>query len=231
MPTPQRRHPDQEGDDMSLEDELAAQRRRAWEKRSPEERKVRARAVQEVDEAGIPAGALAVGERVASFTLPDALGREVAIAELLEAGPVVISFYRGGWCPYCNLELRAIQEKLPELQDLGATLVAISPELPDRSLSTVEKNELSFPVLSDAGNRVAREFKLVHRIAPEVVAYQLGNGNDVAAFNGADVAEVPLPATYVVNQAGMVEYAFVSADYTRRSDPDEVIAAVRKLSR
>jgi peroxiredoxin len=134
-------------------------------------------------------------------------------------------------CPYCNLELRAMQEKLPELQDLGATLVAISPELPDRSLSTVEKNELSFPVLSDAGNRVAREFKLVHRIASEVVAYQLGNGNDVAAFNGADVAEVPLPATYVVNQAGVVEYAFVSADYTRRSDPDEVIAAVRKLSR
>lgn len=216
---------------MSLEEELAAQRRRAWDKRGPEERKIRARAVDEVDEAGIPAGALAMGERVPSFTLPDALGRPVSILELLDTGPVVISFYRGGWCPYCNLELRAMQAKLPELRELDATLVAISPELPDRSLSTVEKNELSFPVLSDAGNRVAREFKLVHRIDPAVVAYQLGNGNDVAAFNGADVAEVPLPATYVVNHTGVVEYAFVSADYTRRSDPDEVIAAVRKLSR
>jgi peroxiredoxin len=215
---------------MSLEEELAAQRHRAWEARSPEERKARARAVEEVDEAGIPAGALAVGDSVPPFSLPDALGRQVSVSDLLDAGPVVISFYRGGWCPYCNLELRAMQEKLPELQELGATLVAISPELPDRSLSTVERNELSFPVLSDVGNRVAREFKLVHRIAPAVVAYQLGNGNDVAAFNGADVAEVPLPATYVVNQAGVVEYAFVSADYTRRSDPDEVAAAVRKLS-
>lgn len=214
---------------MSLDDELAAQRQRAWEARSPEERKVRARAVEEVDEAGIPAGALTVGDSIPSITLADALGRQVSILQLLESGSVVISFYRGGWCPYCNLELRALQGKLPELQALGATLVAISPELPDLSLSTAEKNGLSFPVLSDVGNQVAREFKLVHRIAPEVVAYQLGNGNDVAAFNGADVAEVPLPATYVVDQGGRIEYAFVSADYTRRGDPDEVVAAVRKL--
>jgi peroxiredoxin len=212
---------------MSLEEQLAAQRRRAWDARSPEERKVRARAVEEVDEAGIPAGALAVGDRIPSCTLPDASGRQVSISALLESGPVVISFYRGGWCPYCNLELRALQGKLSELRALGVSLVAISPELPDRSLSTVEKNELSFPVLSDVGNRVAREFGLVHPIAPEVVAYQLGNGNDVAAFNGADVAEVPLPATYVVDQAGKIAYAFVSADYTRRGDPDEVVAAAR----
>lgn len=215
---------------MSLEDELAAQRQRAWEARSPEERKVRAGAIEDVDDAGIPAAALAVGESIPRFALPDARGKQVAVADLLESGPVVISFYRGGWCPYCNLELRALQTKLPELGELGAALVAISPELPDRSLSTVEKNELGFPVLSDVGNEVARGFRLVHRIAPEVVAYQLGNGNDVAAYNGAEVAEVPLPATYVVDRAGRVAYSFVSADYTRRSEPEDVLDAVRKVS-
>jgi len=214
---------------MSLEEELAAQRRQAWQARSPEERKVRAGAIADVDAAGVPAAALAVGDSIPRFTLPDALGRQVAIADLIESGPVVISFYRGGWCPYCNLELRALQGRLPELRNLGATLVAISPELPDRSLSTVDKNELTFPVLSDVGNRVAREFRLVHPIAPEVVAYQLGNGNDVAAFNGAEVAEVPLPATYVVDRTGRVEYAFVSADYTRRAELDDVLTAVRRL--
>jgi len=214
---------------MTLAEELAAQRRRAWETRSPEEREVRARAVADVDEAGIAAAALTFGESIPRFTLPDASGRPVSSADLLAAGPVVISFYRGGWCPYCNLELRSLQGKLSEFRELGATLVAISPELPDRSLSTVEKNELTFPVLSDVGNRVAREFRLVHPIAPDVVAYQLGNGNDVAAFNGAAVAEVPLPATYVVDRTGRVGYAFVSADYTRRSEPDEVLAVVRRL--
>ena len=214
---------------MALEEELAAQRQRAWEARSPAERQVRARAIQDVDAAGIPAAALTIGDRIPRFTLPDALGRPVSIADLIESGPMVISFYRGGWCPYCNLELRALQGRLPELRELGATLVAISPELPDRSLSTVEKNELTFPVLSDHGNRVAREFRLVHPIAPEVVAYQLGNGNDVAAFNGAEAAEVPLPATYVVDRTGRVEYAYVSADYTRRADLEDVLAAVRKV--
>jgi peroxiredoxin len=215
---------------MSLEDDLAAQRRRAWEARDPKERKARAGAVDDVDEAGIPAAALTVGDSIPRFTLPDARGRQVTIAELLASGPVVISFYRGGWCPYCNLELRALQVRLLELRELGATLVAISPEPPDRSLSTVQRNELSFPVLSDLGNRVARQFRLVHRIAPEVVAYQLRNGNDVASFNGAEIAEVPLPATYVVDSDGRVEYAFVSADYTRRSEPDDVLAVVRKLN-
>lgn len=215
---------------MSLEEELAAQRRRAWEARGPEELKARARAIEDVDAAGVAGVALTMGDSIPRFTLPDASGRPVRIADLIESGPVVISFYRGGWCPYCNLELRALQGRLAELRDLGAMLVAISPELPDRSLSTVERNKLTFPVLSDLGNRVAREFRLVHLVAPEVVAYQLGNNNDVAAFNGAEVAEVPLPATYVVDRAGRVEYAFVSADYTRRSDPDDVLAAVRKLN-
>jgi peroxiredoxin len=215
---------------MSLESQLDQQRNAAWEARTPEERNVRARAIEDVDQAGIARTALTTGEVVPQFVLPDAHGRDVNIADLLADGPTVISFYRGGWCPYCNLELRALQLRLHDLHSLGASLVAISPELPDRSLSTEEKNGLRFPVLTDRGNQVAKQFRIVHAIAPDVVAYQRHNGNDVARYNGAEVAEVPLPATYVADRDGVVHFAFVAADYTRRADPDEVMARVRKLA-
>jgi peroxiredoxin len=215
---------------MTLETELAAQRQRAYEERSPEERLVRAGAVAAVADAQIPARALGVGELIPRIELPDAAGHTVEVARLLADGPLVISFYRGGWCPYCNLELRALQQRLGALRALGASLVAISPELPDRSLTTAQKNSLEYPVLSDKGNEVARQFRLPHRIDPQIVRYQLGNGNDVAAFNGSDVAEVPLPATYVVGTDGIVRFAFVSADYTQRAEPDAVVGAVRELT-
>jgi peroxiredoxin len=214
---------------MTLESELAAERQRSYDKWSAEERAVRDGAINEVADSQLADRALGVGEQIPRIVLPDATGRTVDVSDLLSQGPVVISFYRGSWCPYCNLELRALQMRLPDIHELGASLVAISPELPDRSLSVAEKNELAFPVLSDAGNGVARQFRLTHRIAADVVDYQLGNGNDVAAFNGSDVAEVPLPATYVIDGQGVVRFAFVSADYTQRADPDAVVAAVRDL--
>lgn len=215
---------------MSLEDALEQQRRKAWESRTSREREVRAGAIAAVERAGLALGAVGVGEKAPEFALPDVRGRRVALAELLARGPAVISFYRGGWCPYCNLELRALQSRLPDLRDLGASLVAISPESPDRSLSNRERSGIEFAVLSDHGNEVARTYRIVHEIAPDVVAYQRRNGNDVASYNGAAVAEVPLPATYVVGRDGVVSYAFVSSDYTARAEPDDVVAAVRVLA-
>ncbi|HEX4559290.1 MAG TPA: peroxiredoxin-like family protein [Mycobacterium sp.] len=213
-----------------LETELAAQRQRAFNSRTPEERDVRARAIDVVTAARIAETAVGVGDSAPRFVLPDASGAEVDLRVLLQSGPVVVCFYRGGWCPYCNLELRAYQHRLDQIRRLGANLVAISPELPDRTLMTAENNELDFPVLSDVGNTAARAFRLTHRIDADVVAYQLGNGNDVAAFNGSDRAEVPLPATYVIDPAGIVRFAFVAADYTRRAEPDDVIARLRAMS-
>jgi peroxiredoxin len=215
---------------MSMEGELEVQRRRAYAQRSPEERKVRADAVTSVSEAKIAEQALGVGELVPVFSLPSITGATVDSRELLSRGPLVISFYRGGWCPYCNIELRALQGRLPEIEALGASLVAISPELPDRAAMNAGSNALTFPVLVDQDNRVARRFRLTHEIAPEVVRYQLGNGNDVAAYNGTDTAEVPLPATYVVGVGGIVEYAFVEADYTRRADPDVFLDVLRDIA-
>jgi peroxiredoxin len=108
--------------------------------------------------------------------------------------------------------------------------VAISPESPDRTLTTAEANRLGYPVLSDADNAVARQYRLTHTIAPEVVRYQLGNGNDVAAFNGSGQAEVPLPATYIIDTDGLVQFAFVCADYTQRAEPEDALAVLRDLA-
>lgn len=213
-----------------LEPELAAQRQRAYANRSPAERAVRAAAIEAVAASGVAEGALGVGDVSPSFVLPDADGTPVALNVLLQSGPAVLCFYRGGWCPYCNLELRAYQQRLDDIDRLGATLIAISPELPDRTVSTKEKNALAFTVLSDHNNAVAQRFRITHRIDAAVAQYQLGNGNDVAEINGTAVGEVPVPATYVVDTTGVIRFAFVDANYTARAEPDDVLACLAELA-
>jgi peroxiredoxin len=213
-----------------LETALAAQRLYAYTNRSAKERAVRANAIDVVARDRLAENAIGVGDQAPMFVLRDGTGAEVDVEVLLKSGPVVLCFYRGGWCPYCNLELRSYQQHLGRIRQLGATLVAISPELPDRTVTTAEANQLGYPVLSDAGNAVARQYRLTHTIDPEVVRYQLGNGNDVAAFNGSDQAEVPLPATYVIDTDAVVQFAFARADYTRRAEPEDVLAVLRNLT-
>jgi peroxiredoxin len=212
---------------MSLEEELAAQRSRAYARRPPEERRVRASAIEDIVRSGVARGALRVGDRAPHFALPDSNDRLVDVDRLLHEGPVVLSFYRGGWCPYCNLELRALQAQYAAIRQSGGDIVAIAPELPARAASTGVENVLMFPLLFDQDNHVAHLFRLVHRIDPRVVDYQLRNGNDVAAFNGSAIAEVPVPATYVIDRAGVIRYAFVDADYTRRAEPSDVLTALQ----
>jgi peroxiredoxin len=209
-----------------LDEELAAQRQSSYEARTPEQRQIQRETVALVEESDLARTALTVGGHAPDFSLPNALGETVSLSALLDRGSVVISFYRGGWCPYCNLELRALQARLGDVHDAGGELVAISPEQPDSSLDTAEKNALEFPVLSDDGNVVARKFRLVHAIKPEWVQYQLSLGIDVAARNASAVVEVPLPATYVVRQDGIITFALVDADYTRRAEPDDVLRAL-----
>jgi len=170
--------------------------------------------------------ALTVGAQAPDFTLPNAQGKSIELQKLLANGPVVISFYRGVWCPFCNLELKALQKALPEIKALGATLVAISPQTPDNSLSTVEKNELEFEVLSDVGNLVARKFGLVFQLTEEVLAYQKKFDVDVANYNGDQSYELPIPATYVVKD-GKIAYAFIDPDFTKRLEPAEILTALK----
>lgn len=164
-----------------------------------------------------------------SFQLPDQTGNIISSDELLKKGPLVISFYRGGWCPYCNLELRSLQDHLEEFKENGATLVAISPEQPDGSLDVSEKNNLQFSVLSDDDNIVAKKFGIVFETPTETDSlYKELLNLDLAKRNSTDKPELPIPATYVVGQDGKITYAFVNADYTKRAEPSEIIKVLKK---
>jgi peroxiredoxin len=171
--------------------------------------------------------ALGVGAIAPLFALPDARGGELALADLLARGPVVLVFYRGAWCPYCNLQLAAYQGALAEIHAAGAELVAVSPQTPDQSLSLAEQRDLAFPVLSDAGNRVANDYGLVFTSAEEPVATLRELGVELSAFNGDDSNTLPAPSTFVIGQDGRIRFASVTGDYRWRVGPEEVLAVLR----
>ncbi|MBB5065006.1 peroxiredoxin-like family protein [Granulicella mallensis] len=176
--------------------------------------------------------ALKVGDAAPEFTLPDAFGHEVSLGSLLAEGPVVISFYRGEWCPYCNLELRELQAALPKMQALGAKLVAISPEKPDGGIIATEKNQLTFPILSDFKNKLARQFGIVFQVGDGVK--DLGKSrfnNDLELRNGEGSYQLPVPATYVIDASGIIRFSHVDADYmTGRVEAETVVAALELIA-
>ncbi|UEP60143.1 peroxiredoxin-like family protein [Acidithiobacillus ferriphilus] len=172
---------------------------------------------------------LGVGAVAPDFCLPNVDGKSVCLRDALAKGPVVISFYRGGWCPYCNLELRALQQHYSEISALGTTLLAISPQLPDRSRTATEEDPLSFEVLSDVGDVVARKFGLVYSVPETVRPIYQQWGIDLPVWNGDDTWELPMPATFVLDHAGTVRGAFVQMDYTQRMEPADIVAILRTL--
>ena len=179
---------------------------------------------------GIEQQALNVGDLVPPLSMPDALGRTVDLHELWQQGPLVVVFYRGGWCPYCNLELRAWQHELDSLAQLGATLVAISPQTPDTSLSTAEKNELRFPVLSDSQLEAAKAFGVGFDMPAELVKLYSGIGHDLPVINGNGQWYLPIPATYVIGVEGRILFAHLDADYRERAEPAVVMACLRQTA-
>ncbi len=177
----------------------------------------------------IAKNAINVGDKAPDFSLPNVKGGNLRLSEVLKQGPVVLNFYRGGWCPFCNLEFKALQERLPEIKELGATLIGVSPETPDNSLSTVEKHQLEFDVLSDVGNKVIREYGLLFTVYEEVRPLYLEWGLDIPQVNGDDSWELPVPATYVIDTDGVVHAAHVDKDYTKRMEPADIVAALKEL--
>lgn len=173
--------------------------------------------------------AIRTGDRAPDFALPDALGKTVSLRTLLKAGPSVVTFYRGGWCPYCNIQLRAYQAIVPEITALGARLAAISPQLPDGTLSTVQKNSLTFAVLSDVGNVVSRRFGLVWSLPEELRAALRSNNKALPDVNGDESWELPVPATYVIAPDGHVALDAIDVDYRNRLEPHTILAALRAL--
>src|SRR5258708_3489511 len=158
--------------------------------------------------------------RAPESALPNARRREVSLSEVLRKGPAIVSFYRGGWCPYCNIQLRSYQQALPEITALGGRILAISPQLPDGSLSVAEKNGLEFDVLSDLRNAVARRFGLVYALPEELRAALRSNNKALPGINGDDSWELPVPATFVISTDRRVALAHIEVDYRRRLAPE-----------
>ncbi|NUU00820.1 peroxiredoxin-like family protein [Herbaspirillum robiniae] len=174
--------------------------------------------------------ALKAGDSAPAFELPDAEGKLHASSALLAQGPLVLTFYRGVWCPYCNMDLQALQEALPQMEALGAQLVAVSPQTAANTRRSVRENKVGFPILSDLGNGVAERFGLRFTL-PDYLQdlYKNVFKNDLAINNGEPSWTLPMPARYVIGQDGVIAYAEVNPDYTERPDPDELLPVLQRL--
>jgi len=189
------------------------------------------RSIEEFLKQGIPADSIKVGDTLEPFTLDDATGNPVNLDQLVKNGPAVIVFYRGGWCPYCNLALRTYQQELlPQLDVLNARLVAISPQSPDESLSTMEKIDLDFTVLSDPGARLADQIGIAFEQADDVLAAQRDLGLDLTRVNAEGAVRLPRPTVLVVDQDRVVRFVDVQPDYTARTEVADIISALANLS-
>lgn len=214
----------------NLDSKLAEVRAASDKNIAPEKLAIMQSATEALRESTITEQAPKAGEKLADFLLPNQVGVYRSLKELLRTGPAVITFYRGGWCPYCNLELRAYQDVLQQINDAGATLIAITPELPDASMSTQEKNELQFEVLSDANSEYARQLGLVFTLPEELRPVYESFGIYVEQHNGDGQYDLPLAATFIIDTSGKILSAFVDADYRFRKEPTDVVKELLTLS-
>ena len=190
----------------------------------PENQTINKRAVSEIKASGIEQRVLFVGAKAPEFILNDQHGRPVSSVELLAKDKLVINFYRGRWCPFCMTELEAWRDLLPQIEAVGASLVAISPQTMKHGSFTADQHKSRFPVLSDSGNQVARQFGLVYKVPEYQRELYKAVFINLQLLNGDDSGELPLPATYVLDREGTVIFASANADYTLRSEPEEVMA-------
>lgn len=175
--------------------------------------------------------AIELGAQAPHFELPNQQGKSVSLTDLLAKGPVVVTFYRGSWCPYCNLQLRALQAKLSEIHNLGAELIAISPQVPDDSLSKDEISAMDFVVLSDQDAKIAAKFGVAWEVPEFMLEHmRVDRKLDLEAINNGNGSIMPIPATFVLNQAGEITWRFVDVDYRTRSEPADIINALQKLA-
>lgn len=191
---------------------------------------IMARATEALIASGAAGRALKAGDRAPDFTLEAPDGTPVSSAALLARGSLVVSFYRGVWCPYCNMELQALQAALPEFEAAGASLVAISPQTRANSRKSVRENALDFPILSDTHNDVAAAFGLRFALPDYLVDLYKALGNQLPSFNGDDSWTLPMPGRFVIGSDGIIAYAEVNPDYTRRPEPSDMLPAIRRAS-
>jgi len=215
-----------EAEVQSLKSVLEKKQLKFIEKASDETKKIYGEGILKVKYSGITKSAKQVGDTAPNFELKNAVGEVVSLQSYLKKGPVVLTWYRGGWCPYCNLTLQHMQRELSNFKLNGANLIALTPELPDNSMNTVEKNNLEFEVLSDVGNKVAKEYGIVFKLTDAIIKKYKGK---LEKYNGDDSNELPLAATYIINTNGEIVYAFLDADYRNRAEPSELTEKLKSL--
>jgi len=188
--------------------------------------------VKTVQQSGMLKNALNVGDTAPDFTLTNAIGKKVTLSSLLKDGPVVMTWYRGSWCPYCNISLRSYQENLPKIKAAGAQFIALTPELPDKSLPTSKKHALEYEVLTDLNNQVAKQFKIVFEMTPWV-SNAMEKFAGLKNYNGKDYDNktLPLSATYIITPDRKIAYAFLDAEYRNRATPTQIIEKLAKLEK
>jgi peroxiredoxin len=214
---------------MSLQNELDAFRT-AWAERVGPAIVDTIRQDNEVlARSGIVEKALKAGDVFPGLSLPDQLARQRDLKAMFTETPLVVTFYRGGWCPYCSLELRAYQQALPEIERQGARLVAVSPETPNNALTTAEKNDLAFPALSDVQGRLADALGIRFSLSQTIRDLYVKFGHDLPTHNGDGRWSLPVPATYVIAKGGRIALAHVDPDYRKRLEPEAALEALQKL--
>ena len=212
---------------MTLSEILSEKKQNTIKNAPAEKVKIMLEATENLKKEFLSKKALTTGATIPDFKLLDINNQKVTLRDF-EADFIVISFYRGGWCPYCNLELKALQEILPELKKLNGELIAISPETPDNSLTTAEKNEIEFAVLSDVDNVYAKLLGLVFKMPDNLITIYKEFGLHVDKYNGNENYELPMPVTYIINKNKEVIYSFVSEDYTKRLEPSLIIKTIKE---
>lgn len=187
-------------------------------------------AIQNAKEFEQGAKALKVGQHAIAFELPNQEGKLVSLKNLIGKGPVVVTFYRGDWCPYCNLQLRALQARLEDIEALAATLVAISPQVPDGSLTKSEISEMTFTVLSDQNAKVASQYGVAWEVPEFLLDHMRVDRNlDLEKINNGNGSVLPIPATFIIGTDGIIAWNYVNVDYRTRSEPEEIVEALKKL--
>ncbi|MCP1837242.1 peroxiredoxin [Bradyrhizobium sp. USDA 4524] len=188
------------------------------------------RATAELIASGTAQRARKAGDVAPAFSLRDPEGNIVNSTDLLKRGPLVLSFYRGVWCPYCNMELQALEAAKPEFDRYGAALVAISPQTAPNSRKSVRQNKLSFPILSDVKGQVGEAFGLRFHLPDYLVELYKQLKNDLPTFNDDPSWTLPMPARYVIGRDGVILYSEVNPDYTRRPEPEDMIAVLQQAT-
>ncbi len=212
----------------SLATQLQAVSAESKKKLPPEVMQAIVESTKALKATGIEKKARQVGQQAIDAEMMGWDGKKVRLSSLWQEGPIVLMWYRGGWCPYCNLQLRAMQQELASIEGAGAKLVVLTPELPEKAKETAAANDLTMVALYDGNNVVAKAYGLVFRLADSIIPLYRDQLR-IAEFNGNDSMELPLSATYIIDKTGMIRSAFLDADYSKRAEPSQIVKAVKQL--